>query len=304
VLVYTPTLLTKLVEVDRSGKREALATEDRRWHHPRYSRDGTRIVVDFVDDARERDVWLLDRSAQSISRVTRIGDAHDPSWLPNGHDVSFFTFKSGSGPLMVVPADRTSAPQPVRVARGFAPADLVDPGGWLPDGSAYIGSVRDHGAPADVWRIPRDGSDPLKIVGTSYDEIAPSVSRDGGLLLYQSDETGSMEVYLRRLDREQERVQVSRSGGTAPVWDPKGSIVYYVEAAGSRRRLVAVTLRTSGSLGVVDRTIVIPDLRLDESDNHPNYDVHPGGDRFVIPELQETPGLVAVFDWAKSAQPK
>jgi hypothetical protein len=91
-------------------------------------------------------------------------------------------------------------------------------------------------------------------------------------------------------------VQVSRSGGTAAVWDPKGSIVYYVEAAGSRRRLVAVTLRTSDSLGVVDRTIVIPDLRLDESDNHPNDDVHPGGDRFVIPELQETPGLVAVFD--------
>ena len=303
VIVYVPTARTKLVEVDRSGRSEPIAAEERSWHHPRYSPDGTRIVLDLTaSDGGDRDVWIVDRDAKTLSRVTRIGDAHDPSWLPNGREVSFFTFKSGGGPLAIASADGAGDPQPVRIGRGFTSTDLIDSGGWLPDGSAYVGGVSDHGGPADIWRIPRAGGDPVKLAGSSYNELAPSVSPDGRMLLYQSDETGRMEVYIRSIASGEGRVQVSNNGGTEPVWDRKGAGIYYVEALGDRRRLISATLRQSSPFAIANRSVVVPDLRLDESDNHPNYDVHPSGDRFVIPELQATPGLVAVFDWSKRAR--
>ena len=51
---------------------------------PRYSPDGTQIALDVANAAGERDVWTLHRSLKTLSRVTQIGDAHDPSWLPDG----------------------------------------------------------------------------------------------------------------------------------------------------------------------------------------------------------------------------
>jgi serine/threonine-protein kinase len=298
-LVYLAPALTRLVEIDRGGKQEVLEA-DRLWHHPRYSPDGARVVVDVTNAAGERDIWIFDRALKTLSRVTRIGDAHDPSWLPDGRSVSFLSYKSGRGPLLIAPADGASPPEPVPLGIGFSPADLVNPGGWIPDGPAYVGGVKDQGAPSDLWLLPRSKGSPVKIVGTPADELAPSVSPDWKWIAYQSDETGRAEIYVRALDGRGGRAQVSNGGGTEPVWDPKGTIVYYVESDGVRTRLVAASLRTSPTIAAVGRMVVLPDLRFEESDNHSNYDIHPDGSRFVIPAVEASAGLVAVFDWAKS----
>ena len=297
VLVYVPGANSRLVEIERNGRRETLVSEERTWHHPRYSPDGTRLVFDLTIGGSDRDVWVFNRGTKTLSRVTRIGDAHDPSWLPNGREVSFFSFKSGLGPLMIAPSDGASAPQAVRIGGGFTAADLVNPGTWLRDGSAFIGGVKAQGAPSDIWRVPRDGTAPATLVASPSDESAPSVSPDGRWLAYQSDETGRVEINVRAIGGRDARVQVSNLGGTEPVWDPGGNVLYYVETDGDRQRLVKASLRTSPSLSVDSREILFSDLRLDEADNHPNYDIHPNGDRFVMPELATSSGLVAVFDW-------
>lgn len=45
---------------------------------------------------------MFDRGLRSLSRVTHFGDAHDPTWLFDGAQVSFFSFKSQGGPLVAV----------------------------------------------------------------------------------------------------------------------------------------------------------------------------------------------------------
>jgi Tol biopolymer transport system component len=299
LLVYLPAAVTHLVEIDRAGRVETLETE-RQWHHPRYSPDGARIAVDVTGNSGERDVWIYDRAAKTLSRVTRIGDAHDPSWLPDGKSISFFSFTSGPVPLLIVPADGASAPEPVPVSGGFSAMDLVNPGAWTPDGRAYVGGVRDGGAPGDLWLLPRSAGAPLKIVGSPADELAPSLSPDGKWIAYRSDETGRGEIYVRALDGRGGRVQVSNAGGTGPVWDPKGTVLYYVESVGGRNRLMAAALRTSPALATVARAVALPDLRFEEADNHANYDLHPDGTRFVMPAVEAPSSLLAVFDWAKS----
>jgi eukaryotic-like serine/threonine-protein kinase len=299
LLVYLPPAVTRLVEIDRSGGVEPLQPEGQ-WHHPRYSPDGMRIVIDRTGTAGDRDVWIYDRAAKTLSRVTRIGDAHDPSWLPDGKSISFFSFKSGRFPLLIAPADGASAPEPLPTGAGFTAMDLVHPGGWTPDGTAYIGGVKDRGALSDLWRLPRGQGEPVRIVGSPADEVAPAISPDGKWIAYRSDETGRGEIYVRALDGRGGRAQVSNAGGSEPVWDGKRTVLYYMESDGLRRRLIAAELRTSATLATVARTVLLADVQHEEADNHANYDIHPGGARFVMPVLEAPTGLLAVFDWAAS----
>src|SRR5262249_30830345 len=57
VLLLSPYALTRLVEMDGAGVVTVL-TQEGRWHMPRYSPDGTRLVFDHVTgEGAERDVW-------------------------------------------------------------------------------------------------------------------------------------------------------------------------------------------------------------------------------------------------------
>lgn len=296
VLLYAPVARTRLVEIDTTGAVSVL-TEEGRWHMPRYSPDGTHIALDQITgDGAERDVWTLARADMTLSRVTRVGDAHDPTWLPNGREVSFLSFKSPGGPLMIAAADGSSEPRAVAVAGPFAPSALVNPGSWTPDGSAYLAGVVERSGNFDLWRVPRGGAPAVKLLGGPFEEHSPSVSSDGRWLAYQSNETGRAEVYVRPLVGAQGRLQVSSAGGTAPVWDKRRLTLYYLEADRARLHLVAASLRTVPALAVVARTVVLTDVRLQEAENHPNYDVDPSGTKFVMPEQAPGLGLGTIFD--------
>ena len=300
IIMYTPPTRSHLVEVQRDGSRETLIADGRNWHHPRYSPDGTRIVMDLTAGGTERDVWMFDRRLRSLSRVTHLGDAHDPTWLSDGAQVSFFSFKSQGGPLMIAAADGGSEPRTVRTGGQFDPMELVNPGVWLRGGQTYIGGVRSGGQPGDIWRIPGDGGTATKLVGSPYDDVAIAISPDDRWLAYQSDETGRPQIYVRAIDGSGRRLHISSIGGTEPVWDRSGTVLYYIEPDGAGQKLVAVTLRTQPDLTVVSRTIVVQDLGHDEADNHANYDVHPKEGRFVIAQRDSDAGVIAVFDWVAS----
>jgi Tol biopolymer transport system component len=182
----------------------------------------------------------------------------------------------------------------------FPAGQLLNPGEWLPDGSAYLGGVVVRPGNSDIWRFPRNGAPPIKLVGGPFDEHSPSVSADGRWLAYQSNETGRTEVYVRPLSGAEGRLQVSSVGATEPVWDKRSLTLYYLEAEGTRLHLVAASLRTAPALAVVGRKVVLADVRLEEVENHAQYDVDPSGTRFVMPEQAPTAGLGVIFDVATS----
>jgi len=87
------------------------------------------------------------------------------------------------------------------------------------------------------------------------------------------------------------------------VWDKHSLTLYYLEADGARLHLVAASPRDDSVLAVVNRKTVLTDVRLEDVENHPNYDVDPTGAKFVMPEHIPTGGLAVIFDHALSLRP-
>ncbi|MEE2897689.1 MAG: hypothetical protein VX815_04390 [Gemmatimonadota bacterium] len=295
---YVPRQENRLTEWRFPGGRHTLLEEAGSWHHPRYSPDGSQLVVDYTGSvSTDRDVWNLDLRDQTLSRVTRIGDAHDPVWLRNGEEISFFSFLSEEGPLKVTRVDGSGAPETITLSNPGRTIELQDPGIWNLDGSGYIGGLRPGGTQGDIFLFPMDGSPAIPLVDSEYNEHSPALSPDGQWLAFSSDVTGRGEVYVIPTDGSQGRVQVSNGNGSEPVWGKDSRTLFYLEPEGTMVRVMTASLDLPQNMDVLSRSVAVPALELEESDNHSNFDVHPSGDRIVFAERQPSTALVGIFGW-------
>ncbi len=62
---------------------------------------------------------------------------------------------------------------------------------------------------------------------TSYNELNPRLSSDGRWVAYESDETGSPQVYVQPFPGPGHRERISWDGGTQPLWARKGHELFY-----------------------------------------------------------------------------
>lgn len=88
----------------------------------------------------------------------------------------------------------------------------------------------------------------LKVVPireTTAEETDARFSPDGKWIVYQSNENGRAEIYVRPFPGPGVSVQVSTSGGREPQW--VGKELFYIAA---NNHLTAVTLSLSGSKAV------------------------------------------------------
>ncbi len=84
------------------------------------------------------------------------------------------------------------------------------------------------------------------LLNESYSEHNGEISPDGQWLVYQSDESGSNEIYVRPFPNVTAagRSQVSSGGGTRPAWSRDGRELYYQGVDGAMMA-VPVDLSTS-----------------------------------------------------------
>jgi predicted nucleotidyltransferase len=141
------------------------------------------------------------------------------------------------------------------------------------DGSAVIRPLGSH----DLWMgsLRRTGSFGA-LAGISASKVDLAMSRDGQLLAYVSDESGQSEIHVLSLSELSSRVQVSRGGGTQPVWSPDGRYLFYR----SPDRMMRATVNRDGRLTVERVEALFQDIY--ERHDITNYDVLPGGEELVM----------------------
>ena len=83
-----------------------------------------------------------------------------------------------------------------------------------------------------------------KIAGEGAVRTLPSYSPNGKWLLYLSNESGQMELYVKPYPELDRLFPVSIGGGTSPWWSPSGSKIFYRLG----NKVMAVEVQTDGDL--------------------------------------------------------
>jgi hypothetical protein len=141
------------------------------------------------------------------------------------------------------------------------------------------------------------------------DEGHPAVSPDGRWIAYQSNESGSWQVFVQPFPGLGSRWQVSTQGGTSPIWDPGGGELYYRNG----RAVISVPVEAK------DDTFTFGNPRplfegpyVNETSGPaggPTYALSPDGQRFLM-MTEQNPGdgkagetqIVVILNWLDELQ--
>ena len=285
-LVYIPGIggniqSRQLVWVDRDGTEEVLEAPFRAYVYAHLSPDGTQVALDIRD--QESDIWIWDFSRKHLSRLT-----FDPGlnrggvWTPDGKKVAFSAEREGAENIYWQAADGSGAPEPLTE---ISDASIL-PIAFSPDGRQLL-SGKTEGL-QDISILNLDGSDtPRVLLGEKeFNEQNPQISPDGRWLAYQSDESGSPQIWVRPFpDTNAGRWQITTEGGTRPLWNRNGrELFYYVESEGA---MMAVPVATDGSFKAGTPTELFRGDYLTYFDGT-QYSVTSDGKRFLMIKIAET----------------
>ena len=285
-----------LVWVDRAGREEALAIENRAYAYPRISPDESRVALDIRD--QENDIWVWDFARRTMTRLT-----FDPLqnrgivWTPDSQRLIFSTESEGRESLFWQRADGSGQPERLTTAQ---PGRPQIPYSISRDGRQLIFGEPGQ-PPFDLFALQLDGERKVTpVLNAASSEHNGELSPNGQWLAYQSDESGSPEIYVRRYPGLDSRAQISTSGGTRPLWSRDGRELFYIKADGT---LVAVPVERSDASGLVvgvGKTLFKGQYFILQAGR--SYDVSRDGQRFLmIKEVRlgqpSTTQLLVVLNW-------
>jgi Tol biopolymer transport system component len=219
---------SQLVWVSMTGSTRTAAAQPRRYFNPRVSPDGRRIAF-----AERGTVWTFDPERDTFTRVTAIVDSliSFPVWSPDGQSIYF---RSSDG-IRRQNSDGSGVPA---VLPNTGPTDY--PLSFSADRQTLVIQRLDPVTAADLYTTPAAGGALTPILRTPAYEAAAQVSPDGKWMVYVSNESGAMNVYLRPYDGAERKWTVSNHGGTHPIWSADGRRVFY--RAGDQMLAVDVSM--------------------------------------------------------------
>ena len=242
-------------------------------------------------------LWLHDRERNVVTRAqaqTMPGQGIlDPAWSPGDTLIAYVTVFRG--PLMLRVYHLGSDASDSLFTLGRRNIRFPD---WSPDGRrlAFQLSAGDSVPRDEIWIYSLAERRAVRAFATAANASSPRWSPDGRWLAYVSDETGTPEVYLRRIDGGGAAVRVSSAGGELPRWRGDGRELYYRAPDGP---IMGVTV-TLGDAAVVSRPRVIvaspPFTRLVRS-----LETTADGQSFMSFSRGESQVFTVVLDWAARA---
>jgi Tol biopolymer transport system component len=280
----------ELVIAERNGPVTALSLPGRNYQGPRFSPDGQRIAFLIFDlqDRLSSDLWTYDLRGGSLSRLTFDSVSSAPEWMPDGRRLVYVA----RGRIFTIATDGSGVPESL----------LAFPDGGI--GEVQVtrnqrnlvfreGSVA---ARRNIWMASLDSARTQRpLLRTPFDEKNLALSPDGQWLAYVSDEAGTEEIYVRRLEEGSGRWRVSKSGGQEPRWGPGGRELFYRSADS----ILSVGMEAGAEPRFTDSRLVLTG-EFNSDRNRPVWDVSPDGRRFVFTRSQgESTGrsLNIVLHW-------
>jgi eukaryotic-like serine/threonine-protein kinase len=244
------------------------------------SPDGSQVAftASSTGNSASTDVWLKDLPDGTPVRLTfdDQGEA-GPSWSLDGRYVMYVKGDPQDKNIWRVLADGSGGPELVLDAERS-----LFSGDWSPDGEWLIARTWGTGQRDIIgFRPDLDQAVVPLVASAEFDEVVPSLSPDGRLLLYSSNETGQYEVYVRPFPIvDSPPVRVSTGGGVSPVWANSGRELFYVS---QELNMIAVAVRADDQFTILQReTLFTLPLLTRISASVSSFDISSDDQQFLI----------------------
>jgi len=193
-------------------------------------------------DRRMKRLAIMDSDGANHRYITTGQSiALTPRYAPDYKSLVYLSYFNGSPRIYVY--DLTTGKQRlITQSRNptFAPR-------WSPDGRWILYSMASAGN-TDIYRITSaGGGTPERLTNTPGINVGGSYSPDGSKIVFESDRSGSQQIYVMNADGTNQR-RVSFFGGRAatPEWSPRGDQIAFTHIVGNLR--IAVINPTGGGL--------------------------------------------------------
>lgn len=262
--------------------------------HPRLSPDGARIAAVVGNN-----IWVFDVARNTRARLTfdEKAESTNPAWSPDGKQVIYnaFSSESNTNAVFVQPADGSGTAKNLFDGNS---ASMSPNGKFL----AYV--FRSPKTASDVWILPlQEGGKPFLAVETLGSDTNPQISPNGRFLMYQTNESGIAEVFIKPFPSGEGKWQVSTRGGMLARWSPSGNKLVFLDFEG-RLVEVDVAFQPSFALGS-PRPFFTASPSLISSDG---FDFSRDGRRLLMLQnpsaSAEQIGLILVQNWFEEFRDK
>jgi Tol biopolymer transport system component len=265
--------------VDSLGKTQPLHAPLGLYFTPRFSPDGRRLAFS-ISNGQVEDIWVKDLDRDTPSRLSFLpGLNRWPVWTPDGKNIVFQCGNPAAPGLYWIRSDGSGQ------AHRLTDGKLAEtPYSFSPDGKRLAFSQL--GNNSDIFTAPIEG-DPGHptlgkaelFLGTPFIEVNPAFSPDGRWLAYQSNESGTFEVYVRPFPGPGGRWQISTGGGLFPLWSREGRELVFEASDG---RVMAVSYTAKGDSFAAGKPRVWTETRMRTlGPSSANYDLAPDGKRLA-----------------------
>jgi serine/threonine-protein kinase len=248
------------------------------YRYPRISPDGTKVALSITGE--NSDLWIRDLVRKTLTRLTFDGSQIVPVWNQDGKRVAFYSWRNNKQGIYWKAADGTGEIEQLCLSQNTS---MVSPYCWSKEGNFLLMGqfVGDGMSNQDITLLSMEGGRASKpLLQDKYMEIQARISPDGRWMVYTSNESGKMEVYVRPFpDVNKGRWQVSTDGGDSPLWSPDGREIFYLN--GDAVMSVPVDAKAVFSLGSPQLLFRGTYVAAYPADGTP-WDIHPDGKRFLM----------------------
>lgn len=202
------------------------------------SPDGETLAFDVLGR-----IWLMPAEGGEGKAITdSLGNARQPSWSPDGKQITFQGYWQGNWHIYILDADGSNLKQ--MTSGEF---DYREPH-WSPDGTTLAFSS-DRSGNYDIWKLDIVGEQLLPLTSSSANEYGPSWSPNGKQLAYVSADGGDGKIMIQSTENQAtETVYIGTGKLTGISWSPAGEILLFNEHAGIKAELKQIS--TEGGAAV------------------------------------------------------
>jgi WD40 repeat protein len=247
----------QLALFDRQGTMVNRVGEPGSYSQAAFSPDGSRLAV--IGDGASQDVWVVDVATGKRTAIT--SDAFQdraPVWSPDGSRIAYVSTRDNTPAIYQRASNGQGGEELLYRHESGAAIVLTD---WSPDGRFICFWSGDA-----MFLLPVSGDHTRIALGAGeFFGRGGRFSPDGGLLAFNSNQSGRFEIYVKEIGANPDappassRVQISSDGGVGGIfWRRDGKELFYLSQGPQAIMAVEIVSRSPLRVGAPRVLFKIP----------------------------------------------